>query len=68
MKAVYVIIFIATYIFLLNNSKYPNEDYSVFFIILFLPTSFVIAWVIPQLFKDAIVPFLIWLAKFIPKS
>jgi len=68
MKIIYIIIFLITYIFLLNSSVYPGEKYSIFFIILFIPTSFFIAWAIPQLFKDAVVPFFNWLAKFIPKS
>ena len=52
----------------MNASKTPEEDYSIFLGILFIPTCIFIAWVIPQFFKDAIVPFFIWLAKFIPKS
>ena len=68
MKIVYIVLFLSIYIFLINAAKEPNESYSIFFIILFIPTAFVAAWAIPQLFKDAVVPFFNWLAKFIPKS
>mgnify|MGYP006078323971 FL=1 len=67
-KITYLIIFVITYISLLNASTLPGESYSIFFIILFIPTALVIAWVIPQFFKDGVVPILNWLAKFIPKS
>ena len=68
MKVIYFIIFIISYALLMNASKTPEEDYSIFLGILFIPTCIFIAWVIPQFFKDAIVPFFNWLAKFIPKS
>jgi len=68
MKVVYFIIFIISYVFLMNTSKTPEENYSIFLGILFIPSCIFIAWAIPQLFKDAIVPFFNWLAKFIPKS
>ena len=75
MKIVYVILFLSIYIFLINAIKEPHESYSIFAMILFIPTAFVAAWAIPQLFKDAVVPlfnrltkFFNWLAKFIPKS
>ena len=68
MKIVYVVIFLSFYIFLINIVNEGNESYSIFSLILFACPSFVLAWAIPQLFKDAVVPFFNWLAKFIPKS
>ena len=52
--------------------KRTSRNFSIFAMILFIPTAFVAAWAIPQLFKDAVVPlfsyrlekFLIGLAKF----
>ena len=68
MKIVYIVIFLSFYIFLINTVNEGNESYSIFSLILFAIPSFVLAWAIPQLFKDAVVPFFNWLAKFIPKS
>ena len=68
MKIVYVVIFLSFYIFLINIVNEGNESYSIFSLILFVAPSVVLAWAIPQLFKDAVVPFFNWLAKFIPKS
>ena len=53
MKIVYVVLFLSIYIFLIGSME-PHESYSIFFIILFIPTALV---AIPQLFKDAVVPF-----------
>jgi len=68
MKIVYIVIFLSFYIFLVNTVNEGNESYSIVSLILFAFPSFVLAWAIPQLFKDAVVPFFNWLAKFIPKS
>jgi hypothetical protein len=68
MKITYAILFLIAYFSLLNATTYEGESYDLFMIVLLIPTAFFIAWVIPQFFKGAIVPFLNWLAKFIPKS
>jgi hypothetical protein len=64
MKIFYIFLFLINYISLVNIVG----THSIFNLIIFAFPSFILAWAIPQFFKDAIVPFFNWLAKFIPKS
>ena len=64
MKIFYIVLFLIIYTSL---AKVVGMHSVINLIILFFP-SFILAWMIPQVFKDVIVPFFNWLAKFIPKS
>jgi len=67
MKIVYIILFIVPYLFLISYVEGGITSY-IFPAIILIPTCFFISWVIPALFKDAIVPFVNWLDKHIPPT
>ena len=64
MKIFYIVLFLSIY----TSLVMIVGSHSIFNLIIFIFPSFFFAWVIPQFFKDAIVPFFNWFAKFIPKS
>ena len=67
MKIVYIILFIVPFLFFMNLVEGGVGSY-IGATLLLGPACFFISWEIPAFFKDAIVPLVKWIDKYIPPN